>query len=203
MQQVFVVPFVLVPLFVVQPPDDAACTCEADKVKSGWCRKCKVGHVAAVAIKSEVLFEALDAHGHHIDTDSMKCESCRKALASDGFCERCNWGFVDQQLYYSKLTYSLAKGKPKVFSSIKCARCRKNTLKPGWCDSCRVGMVGNVAFEDKKMFEQASKEHRKLLAAVEIARRCEICAVALFSDAKCPTCKKTYKDGKEIIIPPP
>ena len=41
------------------------------------------------------------------------------------------------------------------------------------------------------------------MAAVEIARRCEICAVALLTDAKCPTCKKTYKDGKEIIMPPP
>ncbi|MCZ6652391.1 MAG: hypothetical protein O7D91_05120 [Planctomycetota bacterium] len=203
MRQVFVVPFVLVPLFALQPPGEPACTCEENKLRSGWCGKCKVGHVAAVAIDSEVLFEALDAHGHRIDVDSMKCESCRKALASDGFCTRCNWGFVDQQLYHSKLTYFLAKGKTKVFSSIKCARCRKNTLKPGWCDSCKVGRVGNVAFEDKKMFEQASREHRKLLAAVEIARRCEICAVALFTDAKCPTCKKTYKDGKEVITPPP
>ena len=203
MREILVVPFVLVPLFVGQPPDEPACTCESDKMKNGWCRKCKIGYVAAVAIESEVLFEALDAHGHHIDVDSMKCESCRTALASDGFCERCNWGFVGKQLYYSKLTYLLAKGKPKDLSSIKCAGCRKNLLKPGWCDSCKLGMVGQVAFEDKKMFEQASREYRKLLAAVKMAQRCEICAVALFSDAKCPKCKKTYKDGQEIIMPPP
>ena len=203
MREFFVLPFVLVPLFVSQLPDDPVCTCDADKLKNGWCQKCKVGYVAGVAIKSEVLFEALDAHGHHIDADSMKCESCRKALASDCFCKRCNWGFVDKQLYYSKLTYLLARGTSKAESSIKCSSCRKNVLKPGWCDSCKVGMVGNVAFQDKEMFEQASKEYRKLLAAVEIARRCEICAVALFTDGKCPTCKKTYKDGKEIMIPPP
>ncbi len=203
MRQVFVAPFILLPLFAVQPPGKPECTCEADKLKNGWCRKCEVGYVAAVAITSEVLFEALDAHGHRINPDSMKCELCRKALASDGFCTRCNWGFVDHQLYYSKLTYLLAKGKPKVLSSIKCSSCRKNTLKPGWCDSCKVGMVGNVAFKDKKTFEQASREHRKLLAAVELASRCEFCAVALLTDAKCPTCKKTYKDGKEIIMPPP
>ncbi len=203
MRQFFTIPFVLVPLFAVQAPGEPACTCEADKVKNGWCRKCEVGYVAAVAITSEVLFEALDAHGHHIDANSMKCESCQKALASDGFCTRCNWGFVDQQLYFSKLTYSLATGKTKALSSIKCSSCRKNILKPGWCDSCEVGMVGNVAFGDKKMFGQASREYRKLLAAVQVARRCEICAVALMTDTKCPTCKKTYKDGKEIVIPPP
>lgn len=203
MRQFLVMPFLLVPLLGDQPPDDPACTCEADKLKSGWCRKCEVGYVAAVKITSEMLFEALDAHGHHIEADSMKCESCRKALASDGFCERCNWGFIDKQLYFSKLTYSLAKGKPKALSSIKCSTCQENVAKPGWCHSCKVGMVGNVALEDKKMFEQASREYRKLRAAVKMARRCEICAVALFTDAKCPTCKKTYKDGKEIATPPP
>ncbi len=203
MRQFFVVPFVLVPLLGSQAPDDPACTCDADKLKNGWCHKCKVGYVAAVAITSEVLFETLDAHGHHIDADSMKCESCQKALVSDGFCERCNWGFVEKQLYYSKLTYLLAKGKPKNLSSIKCAGCRKNMLKPGWCDSCKVGIVGNVAFDDKKMFGQASREYHKLLAAVKTARRCELCAVALFTDTKCPTCKKTYKDGKVTIISPP
>ena len=103
------------------------CTCPDSKVSSGWCRACQVGYVASVEIRSALLFEALDAHGHQINPDSIECGSCRTALESDGFCDACKRGFVAKELYFSPLTYHLAKGKVRDTSRIACRTCRLNT----------------------------------------------------------------------------
>ena len=198
MQIIFLVPLTLIISVSGDAPAGTDCTCKVAELHNGWCDACKVGYVAGVEIKSEMLFEALDAHGHHIDPDLMKCESCQKALKSDGFCERCKWGFVAQELYYTKLTYYLAKGQTKDTAKINCSTCKNRLGTGGWCGSCKVGIVGNVAYKTRQDFEQADAEYRKLLKAVELSGKCELCAVALFMETQCPKCKISYKHGQKL-----
>ena len=54
---------------------NTACTCALAKIDNGWCNKCEVGYVAGVTINSQMLFEALDAHGHEIGPDGIQCPS--------------------------------------------------------------------------------------------------------------------------------
>ena len=98
----------------------------------------------------------------------------------------------------SRLTYHLTKGETRVVSDIKSATCRDGAAKGGWCEKCRVGMVGNIAIKDKTDFDHAFKAYRRLLAAVRLSSRCEMCAVALMFDGPCTKCKKIYKDS-EIV----
>lgn len=180
------------------PAVAAECTCDVNKVKGGWCAKCEAGYLAGVRIKSEFLFEVLDAHGHDIDPSAIRCDSCKEARKSNGFCEKCRRGWIDNKLYMSRLTYHLTKGEPRILSDIKCAACRNDAAKGGWCEKCRVGMVGNVAITDKTDFDHALTAYRRLLDAVQMLDRCEMCAVALMSDGRCTKCNKTYKDGKVV-----
>ena len=175
--------------------EDKECRCVTAKLTNGWCSQCEVGYVASVKIPSYMLFEALDAHGHTVSPDRIKCESCQKVLQNDGFCERCKIGFVRKKAYFSRLTYCLARGDVKDLSKITCSSCRQ-LKEPGWCDHCKMGLVGNVAFRDRESLAQAAKEYRLLLSAVETLKRCEMCAVARFTGSKCPKCQISYRDGK-------
>jgi len=181
-------------------PVFADCTCAENKLKGGWCTECKVGHIASVRIESEALFEFLDAHGHHINPATIRCKSCVAAIKSDGFCDRCGMGYVDELAYLSVLTYSVAKGKPLDPAKIECRKCAHHAKRFGWCESCKVGMIGNVAIRDKHDYERAAKAMQKLLIANETAKRCETCAIAIVADATCPKCKITYKNG--VTSPP-
>jgi hypothetical protein len=190
-------------------PTATDCTCTAARLKNGWCEPCRVGYVASVEVRSRMLFETLDAHGHDIDPASIECGSCQAALKTDGFCDRCRWGFVDKKLYFSRLTYYLARGEVKDVSKLTCRTCAKNATKVKlpldphrWCEQCKVGMVGNTAFKEKKDFDAASRELDRLLRAVRAAQRCEYCGVTLFMDSTCPKCNITYKDGKKVETPP-
>ena len=171
------------------------CSCARAKLENGWCDACDVGYVAAMKIESAMLFEALDAHGHDIDPQSIKCRWCTTAVESDGFCDSCSRGFVKRRLYFSKLTWLLAGGKPQKRSAIACQQCRQNSESSGWCKPCRTGMVGNVALQDEKKFRQAKQEYQLLLKAVRKSATCESCAVAMFTGARCPICKISYKRG--------
>ena len=110
---------------VSEAPDDP-CVCAQARIANGWCDTHDVGYVAGLPIRSANLFEALDAHGHDFDPASMECESCQVAIKSDGLCPECQWGFVDGQLFFSKLTYLIALGKAKDIATISCATCRRN-----------------------------------------------------------------------------
>ncbi len=182
---------------------NTACTNILAKVNNGWCNECEVGYVAGVTINSPMLFEALDAHGHEIGSKGVQCASCRQAIQIDGYCDRHRIGWVNQQAYFSTLTYRLAKGQSKDISKISCPICQANAQTQGWCDSCQVGMVGNVAFGNKEDFQQASQPYEVLLAAAEMAETCEMCATAMLFDSTCPVCKISYKSGKKIPSPRP
>ena len=186
----------LVAVLAVADSLAADCTCKDARRHGGWCIECNVGHVAAVRIESADLFEALDAHGHHIDPKGIKCSSCQKALKSDGFCERCRMGFVKKQAYLSRLTYHLALGKEIAAEDIACKTCTDLAGKTGWCDKCRRGWIGFVSTDLEKDYQQATRAYAILVAAVKMLPKCDTCAVAMVTGARCPSCNVSYKDGK-------
>ncbi len=198
----------------IPPPTDGGCSCPAAQLANGWCHACKVGYVASLPIKSEILFEALDPHGHELDPALMPCSECKAAFAADTQCKVHRIGFVDRQAYFSKLTYALAKGQVRDVSTITCERCKSNalrhTVKPttkpdakkpasdGWCDICKIGMVGNVEFRKREDFDLASAEFRKLIPAAKTAERCGRCAYAQLYDGTCRVCAISYRGGKKL-----
>ena len=182
-------------------PTPGSCTCITAKDTNGWCEAHGVGYVASVRIRSKMLYETLDAHGHTLDLDTFHCASCRKAIESNGFCEQHRIGFVGRQVYFSRLTYELARGESRDTARIECRVCRRNTESHGWCERCKVGMVGKIAIEDRQAYERVSRAIEILSAASEAAERCEYCAVAMVTDTRCPRCKIAYKDGKPLPSP--
>ncbi len=176
----------------------ADCSCALAKKTNGWCKECKVGYVASIKIPSPLLFEVLDAHGHAIDPNLLRCDPCRKAVETDGFCERSRMGFVKKQAYFSRLAYYAARGNVRDRSTIVCATCRKNSEDYGWCKSCRVGMVGNFVLKNRADLDKAQRAVKILRRAVGTLDRCETCAVATFTGGRCPLCKIAYKDGKPV-----
>ncbi len=181
----------------------SACNCSTAKISGGWCVKCGFGFIAGVRIESLDLFEALDAHGHDIDPQSIRCPSCKAAMDTDGYCEKCHFGFVRKQAYLSRLTYLVAKGKPLDLEQIQCVDCRKHAERHGWCERCSVGMVGNVAFHDRGLHRLATKEYDRLLEAVNMLKTCPWCAIAMMTDGRCPDCKISFQDGKKLEPPSP
>ncbi len=177
-------------------PAGPVCVCAVARLKGGWCPACKVGYLASVRITSEMLFEALDAHGHDFDPAAITCLTCQKAMTDGGYCDQCRMGFVHGQAYLSRLTYHLARGEARDPKGIACPKCRKNSQQAGWCDDCKIGMIGNVATADKKEYEDTLREFQRLLKAIQMIPRCESCAVAMFTGGTCPSCKISYKDGK-------
>lgn len=173
-------------------------SCAHAKIHNHWCDECDVGYVAGIKITLRMLFEAVDAHGHDLVLASIKCPSCQAAIKMNGYCEECKIGWFNKQAYFSRLTYHLARGEVRNVSTIECDTCRRNSEHYGWCDSCRLGMVGNVAIRDRKEFAITSREYDRLKNAVELAGRCEQCALALLTDTPCFKCKISYRNGREV-----
>ncbi len=192
-------------------PIDDQCTCAAARKDNGWCDRCEIGYVASIEVRSSILFEALDAHGHEVDAASMKkrCSGCTVALRNDGFCTQTRVGFVDQKAYFSRLTHLLARGEKTDLSRITCTVCASNAAHRklpvqgrGWCDECKVGLIGNVAFRDPKMFKAAVKEYELLLKAIKTSERCGTCAAAQFYGRRWPICRISYETGEPVKMKP-
>jgi hypothetical protein len=181
----------------------AACTCDVARETNGWCEAHQVGYLGPIEVESFKLHEALDAHGHVMDPQSMECAACREAFATGGFCEEHRIGFVGGLGYFSPLTYHLARGQRRELAEIDCPVCRRNALDQGWCETCQTGMVGNVAIAGRESWERVERALARLRAAIEVSSRCEICATALALDGYCPLCQIWYKDGKAVPPPPP
>ncbi len=179
-----------------EPPPCASCA--KAKLANQWCEKCNVGYVAGVPIKSKLLHECLDAHGHELVLSAIECKSCQAAIPVDGFCETCRIGWVRKQAYFSRLTYHLAKGKPVDPAAIQCDVCRNNSRSCGWCDHCNIGMVGNVAIPHRTDFAGAKRGYELMLAAIDATKRCESCGLAIMTDTSCFFCKTTYRDGLPV-----
>lgn len=177
-------------------------THETLPVLSTWCDDCNVGFVAGQRVSSKLLFETLDAHGHDVNINVMTCESCLAALPVSGYCESHRIGFVDNKAYFSRLTYSLAKGgEARDVSSLTCTICRTNAQEHGWCDSCQIGLVGNVAFTNRKEYANAVEQFSILKSAIDKTNDCEMCACAMIFNSRCPQCKISYQNGQPIADP--
>ena len=172
--------------------------CEEAKRTNGWCREANVGYVASLLIRSPMLYEALDAHGHAVDPSAVACGTCRAALKSDGFCADHRMGYVGGEAYLSPLTYHLARGRSIDPAAITCRACRRHTRGIGWCDRHRVGIVGRVAFDDRQEFEELVEAYRLLEAAIRTSERCETCAAAMVAEGYCPVHRLKYRDGQAI-----
>ena len=99
----------LAPAAIAHSPHTASCE-EARRI-NGWCDAENAGYVASVQIRSRFLYEVLDAHGHEIIPAKVTCETCRKALTTDGYCPAHKMGFVHGEAFMSPLTYHLARAR--------------------------------------------------------------------------------------------
>ncbi len=185
------------------PPKSAPCPCGTSRTLGAWCDKHEAGYIANVKIESVDLFEWLDAHGHHIDPDKIECPDCKIAIRDNGYCERCKMGYVKREAYLSRLTYHIAKARPRKAAELKCLTCGNNARRFGWCDRCQVGMIGSVEIAGRQDYEKAAESFRILLIAVTAAPKCESCALAIVSDTTCRACSITYKNGKPVPAPAP
>src|SRR6058998_539955 len=87
----------------------APCTCGDAKGMSGWCERHGIGYVGSVKIRSWLLYEIMDAHGHTLGVGTFLCPQCQKAIDTDEFCEEHKIGFVGRKAYFSRLTFELAR----------------------------------------------------------------------------------------------
>jgi len=179
----------------------APCTCGAPKGMSGWCERHGIGYVGDVTIRSWLLYEMMDAHGHQIGALTLQCPACQKAQASDGYCEEHKIGFFGNKAYFSRLTYELARAQSTDPTKIVCRVCRKNARGHGWCETHQIGMVGNLAIKGKESYQHAAKAIEILEIASKTSERCEQCALAIVTDSQCPFHRITYKDGHPVIAP--
>ncbi|HEV8700690.1 MAG TPA: hypothetical protein VGV60_05405 [Candidatus Polarisedimenticolia bacterium] len=176
-------------------------SCEEAKRINGWCEPAHVGYVASVEIRSRFLYEVLDAHGHAIDPAKVKCETCRKALETDGYCRAHRMGYVHGEAFLSPLTYHLARARTIDPKTITCADCRKHTRGIGWCEKDQVGIAGYFAIDDRREFDELARDYELLLAAVKKSSECETCAGAMITDGYCAVHRLQYKDGAPITGP--
>jgi hypothetical protein len=149
-------------------------------------------------VESAELFEAIHPHGHDVYIDRTRCASCRRAIATNGFCSECHAGYLKSQAYFSRLAYILAQGETVDASKLACATCRRATRSTGWCDRCALGWWGNIRYRDREKYALTEQQSKILHAAIKLAQRCEFCAMALIADARCHKCKISYADGKAI-----
>lgn len=178
------------------------CSCDIAQAHGGWCQPHGVGHFAGLRFTSKQLGEVLDYHGHTVSIDKMKCAICRGMVQSGEYCEECHMGFVDGRGYFSRLCYQIAKGKP-IDATVTSKPCCENAGAPkgaagGWCDTCKKGVVGNRLYTSKADYLRTCEAVEIFKAAIAQSVKCETCAVAMVADARCPTCRINYQNGKPI-----
>ena len=183
-------------------PTPGVCSCAQAQRLGGWCDVDHVGFLAGIEIPSEYLYEVLDPHGHDVDPQSFHCESCRAAAASGGFCEEHHIGFYEGKAYFSRLGYSLARGKNLPLEALTCPVCRANAEGHGWCERDGVGMVGNTAIADRAEYDATVEALEVLQRAVALIPRCEHCAAAAVTDTTCPVCRIRYAQGRPVATAP-
>lgn len=177
------------------PPVSTECICARAKVHDGWCDPCGFGFVAGLKIPSKLLFTVID-HGHEVDPSILRCDTCKNAIESDGYCEKCNLGYYKKKLYLSPFTHFLALGDRVQPDQLKCPTCLKNMEEGGWCDVCKRGVFGNVAATRREHFDEAVAAFRRLKIGLANLEPCEICGVAMYSNGMCPKHRMVYRDGK-------
>ena len=132
----------------------AGCTCALERTRNGWCESCAVGWVDQKEVRSKLIYDALDPHGHDINPKSLPCERCRAAVEVDGFCDACGRGFLAGRAYLSPLSYHLARGERAAVEKElrvlahaletveRCELCAAAMVVDGNCPTCRVSYRG-------------------------------------------------------------
>jgi hypothetical protein len=156
------------------------------------------GIIAGVRVPP-ALWDVIDPGGHNLDPAGIRCSECLSAFVNDGYCPRSHIGYVDGRAYVSRLSYLLAKDGQHVEVLPSCATCRAHISEPGWCDHCGRGIVGTLAIRNHADFNEILMERERLIAAVRLASRCDLCAVAFFTHGRCPRCRIDYKDGPHSV----
>jgi len=154
---------------------------------NGWCSSCQHGLVAGLVIPSLEFHQILDAHGHDVEIATLQCGMCRIVAPEDEFCSRCRNGFVAGQLYFSELTWSLARGVNDA-SGGRCSGCQKLVGTVGQCPRCATHWVGTVRFDSGETAAVASGQYRRLQLALGRLESCEECAMAGFFGSDCRIC---------------
>lgn len=169
-------------------PEATCGICVEARIHNGWCDSCNQGFVAGVTIESKKLFEALDAHGHIVGPNGLTCDSCLQAMPRDGYCQLHGWGFVDDKMYVTKMTWLLARGTIDEPDQLTCSQCRADCEHRGWCEACGVGHVGAVRFASREDFERAARQQDRLGLALVTLKRCEECSMRTFYGGICQSC---------------
>ncbi len=177
--------------------------CAEARRSHSWCEAGGAGFIAGIEIRSQVLWEVLDAHGHDVDVERLGCDVCREAKAAGGFCDEHAMGWAGGMAYLSRLTYHLARAETVAADSLACPTCRKHAETGGWCEECGLGIVGNIAFRHREEFEEMAQEIEVLRTAIERSGECETCAAAMIIDGRCPVHRIQYQDGGKVPQPRP
>lgn len=179
-------------------------------------------------MRSELLFETLDPHGHVIGHESITCPNCLAAIACDGWCVDCRIGWQNGLAWMTRITWVFSKGEVATASTPLCAACRARvdaattaegtgvsgrglgqdgggaTERGAWCPACGGGVVGRIFFRDRELLAEAARQFDILNAAIATVPRCELCACAMVVDDDCPFCRIAYRDGKPLgTVDPP
>ncbi len=181
------------------PPRGCA-ACAVAQQGNGWCDACDVGYIAGLTVKSHVLHETMDAHGHQLQVDLIPCDGCQRMARVGGYCEANRIGWHRGEAYFSRLTYELARSAHLDAANIGCVACRENSAGAGWCDACDRGMLGHFAIRVRADFDAARRDFDRLLKAIDLSGHCDYCAMAAVTDTGCFKCKLTFRDGDVVAM---
>lgn len=169
------------------------------KTGEGFC--CGKGKSFGVDLASKKLHAVLV--GHTFDVEKIHCPGCKTAAETGGSCEHCKVHAADGKFFHSAVAYALAKGKFMSAELVaacpdRCKGCTTAHSEGGWCDKCNVGFVASRMFESKAVHTVALAAYTVLKEAVAVAKKCELCAIAMVTDGTCDACNVKFKDGKAV-----
>jgi radical SAM protein with 4Fe4S-binding SPASM domain len=157
------------------------------------------GFVAGLAVPSRALYDALlpDPHDAVLLSD-IQCPECRAAIAGDGLCGNCGMGWVGGRGHVTRYSYYVARGHLLDAPPRECPTCVENARGTGWCDRCRIGMLGDLAYRDRRLYDEAAPSFRVMLASIAKLRECESCAIAMTCDGRCPVHWTSFRGGRAV-----
>jgi hypothetical protein len=159
------------------------------------------GRIAGVWVPSADLVDLIDPGGHTLRPEGISCLDCLTALVSDGYCRACRIGYVDGLAYMSRLSYLLARQEERFDPrTSSCAVCLTHVLDPVWCDGCERGVLGAHSVRNRDEFDELVRERQRLVEAVRILPRCDLCALAYFIKDRCPRCRISYDDRLDRAV---
>ena len=156
---------------------------------------------------SRVLAGPVGAHHHGTTSEICVCETAR---AQNGWCAKCEVGFVASVKISSESLFEMMdpRGHEVDLTQGTCSTCPAAMKSDGFCGRCKMGYVDGRAYLSPLAYlmaqgdtadpEKLAAEYRRLRVAVDRLNECELCAVALFADGRCPRCNIFYRDLRRV-----